>query len=107
MRIIIVCFCMIKRMPYKFSGHGEKINGRPDKAQPPSGAKAIPYPRILPAGAALARAHKCVVLFGLSFVERRSPVRHPDGMAEILAGSLCTKGIVQASALISALAFQS
>ncbi len=33
-------------------------NGRPDKAQPPSGAKTAPYPRILPGGAALARAYR-------------------------------------------------
>ena len=35
-----------------------RTDRRPDKAKPPSGAKAAPYPRILPGGATLARAYR-------------------------------------------------
>ena len=41
-----------------------RTDRRPDKAKPPSGAKAAPYPRILPGGAALARAYRSSAMGG-------------------------------------------
>ncbi len=41
-----------------------RTDRRPDKAKPPSGAKAAPYPRILPGGAALARDYRSSAMGG-------------------------------------------
>ena len=69
-------------------------NGRPDKAQPPSGAKTAPYPRILPGGAALARAYRSSAMGGpvpwVALVRRQPLPGKPSGWGSYFSSQAAT-----------------
>ncbi len=71
-----------------------RTDRRPDKAQPPSGAKTAPYPRILPGGAALARAYRSSAMGGpvpwVARVRRQPLPGKPSGWESYFASQAAT-----------------